>query len=449
MNPDSIKLFGPPVLQTGIRSWLLVGSMILLVLAALVANPNLLASLRDIPAKKTCQPLPTTGEGLLQGHVHIIPPVGDKPNTLITIQQLPCFAKQNKTPTVPESCQEVVGKTGVCEYGPVETPIVLNDPMGLAKGLGEKDEVFAVFENLKSQNPTLKRINLVLSEPQPMRGALTTLIVGLSLICFLWAVLERGFLQLCIGKDNRYSNSQTQVAVWFFVLITVFLTTLILRLAYAGSVFATGINVPNGLFVLSGLSALVFVGAKITTEVQVSTNPASKSNAEKPQPSDLYSDDAGVFDLTDFQMIVVTIVAVLGYVFAFFAFIRVIPHIGGIELPDVNGTMVALFGAGQGAYLVRKVAEVSRRGGLIPPLAQQEINGSVGTALNVPATTTGGKKPYTHKITPDLPTALSLDPTTGQISGTPTAPLPATVYQLEVTDKDGRRWSTNVQITIS
>ena len=49
---------------------------------------------------------------------------------------------------------------------------------------------------------------------------------------------------------------------------------------------------------------------------------------------------------------------------------------------------------------------------------------------------TGGDGVLTYTISPDLPAGLNFDPATRLLSGTPTAPQPATLYTYSATDND-------------
>ena len=63
---------------------------------------------------------------------------------------------------------------------------------------------------------------------------------------------------------------------------------------------------------------------------------------------------------------------------------------------------------------------------------------TVGTAVSVSAPTTeDGETPITYAISPALPAGVTLDPSTGGISGTPTATDDATDYTLTATDDNG------------
>src|SRR5713226_9664717 len=145
------------------------------------------------------------------------------------------------------------------------------------------------------------------------------------MICFaLTALLTGGHpLQLIIGEDGRYSNSKFQMAIWFVVVIATYLATVYLRVAQAGWEFFGGVNIPTNLLLLSGMSALAFGGAKGITTLKVQTaTEAGIPNPKPPGQANLFKDfvqnDAGKFDIGDFQMLVVTFVAVGMYLTAVF-----------------------------------------------------------------------------------------------------------------------------------
>jgi hypothetical protein len=260
-------------------------------------------------------------------------------------------------------------------------------------------------------------------------------------------------LKFIVGLDNRYSNSKFQIAVWFWVLLTTYMATVVFRLWYAGWDFFGGVSIPQNLLVLSGLSAITFGGAKaITTSkvnaamsktTQASTNGAavppgnqtpnnppnqsvgggaganadptnaSLANTNQPNPgtpnvantpvapnapaagplnfafsgasvppglqfsgtgsivnpkdpknskkpgdenffNDLVQDDFEHFDFGDFQMLMVTLVAVVMYGTLIFHFLATVEFLKTASLPDVDTTILAGFGLGHGAYLAKK-----------------------------------------------------------------------------------------------
>jgi hypothetical protein len=78
-------------------------------------------------------------------------------------------------------------------------------------------------------------------------------------------------------------------------------------------------------------------------------------------------------------------------------------------------------------------------------LSYANISGTVGAAItNVNPTVTGTVDSYS--ISPALPTGLSIDPTSGVISGTPTAPAASALYTVTATNTAG---NTTTQITVA
>jgi hypothetical protein len=208
-------------------------------------------------------------------------------------------------------------------------------------------------------------------------------LLGSAFVCLLLYSIFSGFnpRQLVIGEDGRYSNSKFQMAVWFFVLITSYVAALWLRLRSGGWGFLGGVDIPKNLLLLSGLSALTFGGAKAITASKAPAAAAAVAAARAaaapaamvaalpqksvaPQPnffSDLTKNDQGQFDFGDFQMLVVTLIAVATYVALIFNFLGTVEYSKAISLPDVDTTILATFGLGQGAYLAKKaVGEVGK-----------------------------------------------------------------------------------------
>ncbi len=215
-----------------------------------------------------------------------------------------------------------------------------------------------------------------------------------ALLLLIAFALTRGHpLMLIVGMDNRYSNSKFQLALWFWVLIASYLTVFSLRISTCGWDFAGGINIPENLMVLSGLSALSFGGAKAITTAKSNAaqaglvdaeafnpavlNPAAVPNLKAALPAlesvvkpflkmsraggedfwrDLVQNDVGEFDFGDFQMLIVTLLAVGTYLVVLFHFLNYFDLRRQITLPDVDTTVLTAFGVGQGAYLTKKAA---------------------------------------------------------------------------------------------
>lgn len=195
-------------------------------------------------------------------------------------------------------------------------------------------------------------------------GLECAVVAGAFGFCLLIAaLLTRGhILQLILGEDNRYSNSKTQLAIWFTVLIATYIATVCLRAAEAGWDFLDGIQIPEHLALISGMSVLTFGGAKAITTSKI--DAAFAAGDDNPKPTmpqgrasllrDLVKSDVQRFDLGDFQMLIVTFVAVGMYLAGILYFLSSIPMSKSIRLPDVDTTILATFGLGQGAYLTKK-----------------------------------------------------------------------------------------------
>ncbi|MCS6795094.1 MAG: T9SS type A sorting domain-containing protein, partial [Raineya sp.] len=60
-------------------------------------------------------------------------------------------------------------------------------------------------------------------------------------------------------------------------------------------------------------------------------------------------------------------------------------------------------------------------------------NAVIGSAYSLNVSVTGNTQPVTYSISPALPAGLTLNTSTGQITGTPTALSPATTYTVTAT----------------
>jgi hypothetical protein len=169
-------------------------------------------------------------------------------------------------------------------------------------------------------------------------------------------------LDLIVGTDNRYSNSQTQLMLWFGAVATIYVASVVLRLVYFGWDFIGGVGLPQNLIVITGLSALSFGGAKVITAQKVDAAAGAGLPPPKPPAAarnllrDLIQNDLGHADLGDLQMILVTAAAVVIFGLSAFHFLGALALQPQVQLPDVDTALLSGFGLGQGAYLVKKAA---------------------------------------------------------------------------------------------
>ena len=85
------------------------------------------------------------------------------------------------------------------------------------------------------------------------------LVAAFVLVIVLAMIAARANLtSFLIGADGRYSNSKTQVMLWFTTVIAAYIATIVLRVFVCGGDYLGFIDIPTNLLVLSGLSALTY-----------------------------------------------------------------------------------------------------------------------------------------------------------------------------------------------
>jgi hypothetical protein len=202
-----------------------------------------------------------------------------------------------------------------------------------------------------------------LSRPVAPGARLVALALAFILLLLLAALMARRRPQdFLIGTDNRYSNSQCQLALWFGAVATVYLAAVWLRIIYLGWDFVGGVGLTTNLVALTGLSAFTFGSAKVITAQKVDTAAQAGHADAKPAAAspnlltDLVQNDFGRADLGDFQMILIALAAVAIFVLSAFNFLGALELATPVTLPDVDTTLLSAFGLGQGAYLIKKGA---------------------------------------------------------------------------------------------
>lgn len=284
-------------------------------------------------------------------------------------------------------------------------------------GLRAKLKVFHIGDHLRldiNNKGELQDVRGAWSVPNPITNeeirveSRLLVLSACALALFLLATaatLGKPF-QFIIGMDHRYSNSKFQIALWFWVLISTYLATVVFRVWFAGWDFFGAVSIPQHLLELSGLSAITYGGAKAitTAKVNAAMNPApvavpvsvppptagaipgtatpfttvtvlasggtmpvafmtppanlnpknDKGEGSENFVKDLVQNDKGGFDFGDFQMLVVTFVAVGMYLTLVFHYLGSVELLKTATLPDIDTTILASFGLGQGAYLAKK-----------------------------------------------------------------------------------------------
>jgi hypothetical protein len=82
-------------------------------------------------------------------------------------------------------------------------------------------------------------------------------------------------------------------------------------------------------------------------------------------------------------------------------------------------------------------------------IATKALTVNTAATAFTPVTITGGTAPFAYAVSPPLPAGLSINPTTGSVSGTPTAISAATVYTVAITDAVGAASSKTFSLAVN
>ena len=239
------------------------------------------------------------------------------------------------------------------------------DPSSTITDLQVADDVrlTPAFLHLRKDMVTYLRVNATTVTrveqlpTDPHRRTWIMLIIGAVLLFLLY--LGREFLR---GKDGPYSKSQVQAAVWFAVLVLAYVSTNLMRSHVAGTSLFGLVNIPAHLALLSGISLFTFGAAKAIRVTQEKKTQGLAAAAVLPPPArvaahfprDLFIDSDGHPDLGDLQMLLLMLLAVIVYIVQVWSWQQNIPVFSPVTLPDVDTTILAAVGLGQGAYLLKK-----------------------------------------------------------------------------------------------
>jgi len=159
------------------------------------------------------------------------------------------------------------------------------------------------------------------------------------------------------GKDNRFSNSKTQVVAWSFLVMSSYLALIFAVKSIDRGLSIPLITIPENLGILMGISAGSFLGAKAITSSKVASGNLLKKPANSPTFSDLFTDDQANVDFGDTQMIIWSFIAMGIYVINVFSMLKAVPISSEISLPDVDSTLLVLMGVSHGTYILKKLTK--------------------------------------------------------------------------------------------
>lgn len=283
--------------------------------------------------------------------------------------------------------------------------ITIADPalQAAVQHFGEGDQVFLEYKTENGKN-ILQNLSVKTQGLGWLPRIVALIGSGITLLFIFWFLLRNGLRKLIVGIDERYSNSKTQIVLWFFILISTYIASILLRSLYGGIDFVGGVSIPQNLLLLSGLSALTFVTAKGITVQNIESGKVDKTRANQPKfPDDLFlddqrDDDQRNVDLGDFQMIIITLLAVVVYLAEVFGFLSTIEFHKVVSLPDVDTTILATFGLGQGAYLAKKF--LGDAGGDLPPLPSPNPASSSNDNTTSTSNSSSARLPHHNTYSP-------------------------------------------------
>lgn len=224
-------------------------------------------------------------------------------------------------------------------------------------GFDPKEMTFSVGLEDKQQLPTKSKIRLVVI---PKKWFIASIAVFLILLYIFFRLAAGTSLLRDPGisqghmpgftilwrrpppdtKLGPYSLSRTQMAFWFFLVITAFVLIWM--------IIGDTDTITPGVLVLIGISAGTALGATAIDSGKRKTTPdPARGEESKGFLNDILSDGTGV-SFHRFQIVVWTVV--LGFIFSR----RVLNH---LAMPDFGTNLLTLMGISSGTYLGLKLPE--------------------------------------------------------------------------------------------
>ena len=164
---------------------------------------------------------------------------------------------------------------------------------------------------------------------------------------------SRAFGSLFRGDDGMSSTSKFQWLAWLAAVLFAYVALWILR-ASTGHYGAIQ-HVPTNVLTVLGFSSVTMATAK---GIKVSYLSAQKVTPAPPgSTGGLVKDDNGVPELAKLQIVGFTLVA-LGIFLATVVHEIATANVGGLALPDIDTSLLALMGISQGGYLAKKLVTI-------------------------------------------------------------------------------------------
>jgi hypothetical protein len=181
------------------------------------------------------------------------------------------------------------------------------------------------------------------------------LLIPLLFIVLLYLIYNRGLRKRSLsaiwkGYDGATSTSKLQFFLWTMAVLYAYI--MIVNDAYFNhGVVTIGLSIPQNLILAMGLSAATMLAAKGISSSYADTEMIDKSDTSK---GGLFFDDEGYPDMAKIQLMAWTFVGI--GIFLLKTMNDIMGSSGATtQLPDIDGTLLALMGIGQGSYVGKKI----------------------------------------------------------------------------------------------
>lgn len=176
------------------------------------------------------------------------------------------------------------------------------------------------------------------------------LFIGLLCVIYRFGSKEKPISAIWIGYDGATSTSKLQFFLWTMFVLYAYII-IVIDAYYNHNIVSIGLTVPQNLILAMGLSATTMLAAKGISSNYADTNKIDKSDTSK---GGLFFDDDGYPDLAKIQLMAWTFVGI--GIFLLKTLNDVVGSTGAFaQLPDIDGTLLALMGIGQGSYVGKKI----------------------------------------------------------------------------------------------
>jgi len=209
-----------------------------------------------------------------------------------------------------------------------------------------------------------------MATPPISLGTADSVGIAAAIVYFVIGALASGRqlnpLACAIGEDGRYSSSKLQFFLWTGIVIWAYVALFVRWLDLSK------MQLPNNVLLVMGFSIITLTTAKGVTTAYVNSGRLLKPPAlRKPAITDLFTlDNSDTPDLTKIQMLSWTLIAIGIYIFTVWGALS--QSSSPTIFPNIDATLMALMGIGQGAYLGMKIVAQGPNGPALTDITPQK-----------------------------------------------------------------------------